>query len=36
MAAYCYWLSGQLFGRAVGLCSLLFIALNPTLIAHGA
>ncbi|HKP55449.1 MAG TPA: glycosyltransferase family 39 protein [Polyangiales bacterium] len=35
MAAYCYWLASQLFGRTVGLCSLLFIALNPTLIAHG-
>jgi hypothetical protein len=35
LAAYCYWLGSQLFGRTVGLCSLLFIALNPTLIAHG-
>jgi 4-amino-4-deoxy-L-arabinose transferase-like glycosyltransferase len=35
LAAYCYWLGSQLFGRTAGLCGLLFVALNPTLIAHG-
>ncbi|HKU39397.1 MAG TPA: hypothetical protein VJR89_14665, partial [Polyangiales bacterium] len=35
LAAYCYYLALQLFGPAAALCGLFFIALNPTLIAHG-
>ncbi len=35
MAGYCYFLASALFGPWVGLVALGFVALHPTLIAHG-